>query len=206
MVDRGFLPTRSGEEKLRGQYRGCNPSFLPHKGNQVGGQALGAERVLVSLLSEHWEGPGRAGLQDRQTTCCKDAQLSPKFPLLISEKPENSIINACAIGKILHRVHSACTILTAVKTKTMPLTGKGRKILSQYLSIHTHIFLLIINPSKLQISPEMQKYGLYSNEKTHTCFKCHANSIVVAEVMQCQLQLPCSGEARWKCLRRECDL
>lgn len=64
MLDRGFLPTRSGEEKLRGQYRGCNPSFLPHKGNQVGGQALGAERVLISPLPQHWEGAGRAGLQD----------------------------------------------------------------------------------------------------------------------------------------------
>lgn len=83
--------------------------------------------------------------------------------------------------------------------------GKKNTFNSMYLYIHTYIPLLIIRPLKLQISPEMQKYGLYTNEKTHTCFKCHANSIVVMEVMQCQLQLPCFGVARWKCLRRECD-
>lgn len=96
---------------------------------------------LISPLSQHWEGPGRAGLQDRQTTCCHNAQLSPKFPQLISEKPENSIIDACAIGKILHHVHSACTILTAVKTKTMPLTGKGRKYFND-MYLYTHIYIL----------------------------------------------------------------
>lgn len=42
-----------------------------------------------------------------------------------------------------------------------------------YLYTHTCIFLLIIRSSKLQINPEMQKYGLCYSDKTLTCFQCH---------------------------------
>lgn len=77
MVDRGFLPTRSGEEKLRGQYRGCNPSFLPHKGNHVGGQALGAYFPSVSALGRTWKSWSAGQTDHLLPQCPTQPQVSP---------------------------------------------------------------------------------------------------------------------------------
>lgn len=54
--------------------------------------------------------------------------------------------------------------------------------------------------SELQISPKMQKYRLYCNKKTQSCFQCHATSATVWDVIQCQIQLPCIGMTQWRCL------
>ena len=150
-------------------------------------------------------------LQDRWTTCChccNHAQVSHKFPSWFQRSP-NTVINVSPVGKVLPRVHSALQAprnQTAEKIKVMPPTEKGRKILSTiYIYIYTciYIFLLIIRSSKVQISPEMQKYRLYRSEKPHACYQCHAISVTVREVTQCQIQLPCIGVPQWRCLRRD---
>lgn len=185
MVDGAFLPTRSVGEKLRCQYR-CFMPFFPTRANKLVTELLGERRCFFPFCpstGKELEGPV---LQDRWTTsccCCNDTQLSHKFPSWC-QRSLKTVIDACAVGKTLHQVHAALQppgTWLQTRQKRCHQKKKEEKYfqLCIYLYTHTYIVLLIIRPPKLQISPEMQKYGLYCHEKTHACFQCHANSVMV---------------------------
>lgn len=181
------------------------PFFLIRT-NELVAKLFGRRVCFFPLCPSTGKELGGPVLQGSWTTCCcccNDTWRSRKRPSWF-QRSLKTVIDACAIIKTLHQVHSAWRAQEpdCGEDKSNATNREGEKNTSTYLSIYSqaYILLFIMRLSELQISPKVQKYRLYCNEKTQSCFQCHATSAIVWDMTQCQIQLPCIGVAQWRCL------